>query len=134
MSAPRYSSMGICMFQPFSTKTHSCSKGDRQGVAFTPYQHKQHIKKLKSAIEPKILTFASGSDCPKTCLVPIFPKDYYQLTQSTFFPQWGLNQTALKEYSGSQKLPPQDLGMIISPILYLRYNIARRLHTFSFLP
>ncbi|MBW0461629.1 hypothetical protein O181_001344 [Austropuccinia psidii MF-1] len=38
----------------------------------------------------------------------------------------GVNSTALKPYSGSQNLPPQDLGMIISAILSLRYNISRR--------
>ncbi|MBW0519709.1 hypothetical protein O181_059424 [Austropuccinia psidii MF-1] len=37
-----------------------------------------------------------------------------------------LNSTAQKPYSGSQNLPPQDLGMIISSILSLRYDIPLR--------
>ncbi|MBW0550723.1 hypothetical protein O181_090438 [Austropuccinia psidii MF-1] len=95
MTTRLYSSTCICMCQHFSTQTHSSPEGDRQGVAFTPFQSKQHIKKLKSTIAPKSLsnipTSASGSECP--C---------------------------------SEKLPPQELGMIISAILSLRYNIPHR--------
>ncbi|MBW0526308.1 hypothetical protein O181_066023 [Austropuccinia psidii MF-1] len=91
--------MGICMCQNFSTQTHSSPEGDRQGVAFTPFQYKQHMKKLKSGIEPNdipsIPNFTSGSE-------------------------------SLKPYSRSQKLTPPDLGMIISAILSLRHNIAGR--------
>ncbi|MBW0522007.1 hypothetical protein O181_061722 [Austropuccinia psidii MF-1] len=69
MSTPCYSSMHICICLQFSTQTHSYPEGDRKGVAFTPFQYKQHIKKLKSAIEPKsipnIPTSASGSEFPK---------------------------------------------------------------------
>ncbi|MBW0536045.1 hypothetical protein O181_075760 [Austropuccinia psidii MF-1] len=32
----------------------------------------------------------------------------------------------MKPYSGSENLPPQDLGMIISDIISLRYNIPPR--------
>ncbi|MBW0537207.1 hypothetical protein O181_076922 [Austropuccinia psidii MF-1] len=110
MTTRHYSSMCICMCQHFSTQTHCSPEGDRQGVAFTPFQYEQHIKKLKSTIEPKslpnILTSASGPD--------------------TFSTPVGLNSTAQKQYSGSQNLPPQDLGMIISAILSLRYNIPCR--------
>ncbi|MBW0464048.1 hypothetical protein O181_003763 [Austropuccinia psidii MF-1] len=62
----------------------------------------------------------------KSLLDQIFPKDYSQLTQRTFSTTWGLNSKALKPYRRSQKLPPQDLGMIISTILSLRYNIPHR--------
>ncbi|MBW0492864.1 hypothetical protein O181_032579 [Austropuccinia psidii MF-1] len=130
MTTRRYSSMRICMCQHCSTQTHSSHEGDRQGVAFTPFQYKKHIKKRKSTIAPKSLrnipTFASGSECPQILLDPIFPADYSQLTQSTFSTPAGLNSTAQKPYSGSQNLPPQDLAMIISAILSLRYNIPRR--------
>ncbi|MBW0535211.1 hypothetical protein O181_074926 [Austropuccinia psidii MF-1] len=98
------------MCQHCSTQTHSSAEGDRQGVAFTPFPYKQHIKKRKSTIAPKSLpnipTSASGSD--------------------TFSTPAGLNSTAQKPYSRSKNLPPQDLGMIISAILSLRYNIPRR--------
>ncbi|MBW0483103.1 hypothetical protein O181_022818 [Austropuccinia psidii MF-1] len=40
--------------------------------------------------------------------------------------QPGLTSTAKKPYSGSPNLPPKDLGMIISAILSLRYNIPGR--------
>ncbi|MBW0572978.1 hypothetical protein O181_112693 [Austropuccinia psidii MF-1] len=110
MTTCRYSSMHIFMCQYCSTQTHSSAEGDRQGFAFTPFQYKQHIKKLKSTIAPKSLpnihTSASGSD--------------------TFSTPAGLNSNAQKPYSGSQDLPPQDVGMIISAILSLRYNIPRR--------
>ncbi|MBW0465222.1 hypothetical protein O181_004937 [Austropuccinia psidii MF-1] len=100
------------------------------GAAFTPFQYKQHIQKLKSAIEPNAIpnipSLEAGSEFPKISWDKIFPKDYSQLTQRTFSTAWGLNSTALKPYSRSQKLPPQDLGMIISAILFLRYNIHRR--------
>ncbi|MBW0542458.1 hypothetical protein O181_082173, partial [Austropuccinia psidii MF-1] len=43
------------MCQHCSTQTHSSPEGDRQGVSFTPFQYKQHIKKLKSTIAPKSL-------------------------------------------------------------------------------
>ncbi|MBW0475079.1 hypothetical protein O181_014794 [Austropuccinia psidii MF-1] len=88
MTTHPYSSMRICMCQHCSTQTDSSPGGDRQGVAFTPFQYKQHIKKLKSTIAtkslPNIPTSASGSDCPQTLLDQIFPADYSQLTQSTF--------------------------------------------------
>ncbi|MBW0567210.1 hypothetical protein O181_106925 [Austropuccinia psidii MF-1] len=118
------------MCQHCSTQTHSSPEGDKQGVSFTPSQYKKHIKKLKSTIEPKSLpnipTSASGSECPQILLDQIFQADYSQFTQSTFSTPAGLNSTAHKPYCGSQKLPPQDLGMIISAILSLRYNIPCR--------
>ncbi|MBW0542930.1 hypothetical protein O181_082645 [Austropuccinia psidii MF-1] len=127
MTTRCYSSMRICMCQHFSTQTHSFTEGYRQGVAFTPFQYKQHIKNIKSTIAPKSLpnipTSASGSEYLQILLDQIFPADYLQLTQSTFSTLAGLNSTTLKPYSGNQKLPPQDLGMIISAILSLRYNI-----------
>ncbi|MBW0514015.1 hypothetical protein O181_053730 [Austropuccinia psidii MF-1] len=130
MTTRRYSPMRICMFQHCSTQTHSSAEGDRQGVSFTPLQYKQHIQKLKSTIAPKFLpnipTSGSISECPQILLDQIFPVDYSQLTQSTFSTAVGLNSTAQKPYSGSQNLPPQDLGMIISAILSLRYNIPCR--------
>ncbi|MBW0502102.1 hypothetical protein O181_041817 [Austropuccinia psidii MF-1] len=67
-----------------------------------------------------------GSECPQILLDQIFPADYSELTQSTFSTPAGLNSTAQKEYSGSQNLPPQDVGMIISAILSLSCNIPRR--------
>ncbi|MBW0578077.1 hypothetical protein O181_117792 [Austropuccinia psidii MF-1] len=122
--------MRICMCQHFSTQTHSSTDGDRQGVAFTPFQYKQHVKKIKSTIAPKSLpnipTSASGSEYPKILLDQIFPADYLQLAQSTPSTLACLNSTAQKPYSGIQNLAPQDLGMIISAILSLRYNIPRR--------
>ncbi|MBW0492395.1 hypothetical protein O181_032110 [Austropuccinia psidii MF-1] len=130
MSAYRYSSIHICMCQHCSTQTHSSPEGDRQGASFTPFQYKQQIEKLKSAIAPKSLpnipTSASGSECPQILLDQIFPADYSPLTQSTFYTPLGLTSTAQKSYSGSPNLPPQDLGMIISAILSLRYNIPCR--------
>ncbi|MBW0590452.1 hypothetical protein O181_130167 [Austropuccinia psidii MF-1] len=121
MTTHRYSSMRICMCQHCSTQTHSSPEGDRHGFAFTPFQYKQHIKKLKSTIAPKSLpnipTSASGSECPQLLLDQIFPADYSPLTQSTFSTAPGLNSTAQKPYSSSQTLPPQDLGMIITAIL-----------------
>ncbi|MBW0484025.1 hypothetical protein O181_023740 [Austropuccinia psidii MF-1] len=130
MTTRHYSSMRIGMCQHWSTKTHSSSEGDRHGVAFTPFQYEQHIKKLKSTIAPKYLpnipTSASGSEFPKLLLDQIFPADYSQLTKSTLYTATGLNSTAQKPYSGSQTLPPQDLGMIISSILSLSYNIPCR--------
>ncbi|MBW0507004.1 hypothetical protein O181_046719 [Austropuccinia psidii MF-1] len=73
------------MCQHCSTQTHSPPEGDRQVVSFTPFQYKQHIKKLKSAIElkslPNIPTSASGSECPQIILDQIFRADYSQLTQ-----------------------------------------------------
>ncbi|MBW0580797.1 hypothetical protein O181_120512, partial [Austropuccinia psidii MF-1] len=123
MTTFRYDSMRICMCQHCSTQTHSSTEGDRQGVSFKPFQYKQHIKKLKSTIEPKSLpkipTSASGSECLQILLDQIFPADYSQLTQSTFSTPAGLNSTSQKPYSGSGKLPQQDLGMIISSILSL---------------
>ncbi|MBW0511216.1 hypothetical protein O181_050931 [Austropuccinia psidii MF-1] len=130
MTTRHYSSKLICMCQHCSTQTHSSAEGDRQGVAFTPFQYNQQIKKLKSTIAPKSLpkipTSASGSECPQILLVQSFPADYSQLTQSTFSTPACLNSTAQKPYSVSQNLPPQDLGVIISAILSLRYNITRR--------
>ncbi|MBW0572955.1 hypothetical protein O181_112670 [Austropuccinia psidii MF-1] len=122
--------MRICMCKHCSTQTHSSAEGDRQGVSFTPFQYKQSIKKLKSTIVPKYLpnipTSASGSESPQILLDQIFPADYSKLTQSTFSTPEGLNSTAQKPYSGSQNLQSQDLGMIISAILSLRYNIPHR--------
>ncbi|MBW0525284.1 hypothetical protein O181_064999 [Austropuccinia psidii MF-1] len=130
MTTRCYSSMHICMCQHCSTQTHSSPDGDRQGVAFTPFQYKQHIKKLKSTITPKSLanipTYASGSECPQILLDQIFPADYSQFIQSTFLTRVGLNSTEQKPYSGSQNFPRQDLGMIISTILSLSYNIPHR--------
>ncbi|MBW0504592.1 hypothetical protein O181_044307 [Austropuccinia psidii MF-1] len=130
MSTRGYSSMHICMCQHCSTQSHSPPKGDRQVVAFTPFQYKQHIKKLKSAIPPKSLpnmpTSALQSECPQILLDQIFPADYLQLTQSTFSITLARNSTAQKPYRSSQNLPPHDLGMIISAILSLRYNIPLR--------
>ncbi|MBW0488723.1 hypothetical protein O181_028438 [Austropuccinia psidii MF-1] len=121
--------MHICMCQNFSTQTHSSPEGDRQEVALTPFQYKQHVKKLKSAIAPKSLpnipTSASGSECPQILLDKPFPSGYSQLSQNTFSTPRGLYSTAQKPYSGSQNLPPQDLGMIICAIKYLRYNMPR---------
>ncbi|MBW0518416.1 hypothetical protein O181_058131 [Austropuccinia psidii MF-1] len=115
------------MCQHCSTQTHSSPEGDRQEAAFTPFQYKHHIKKLKLAIAPKSLpkipTSASGSECLQIVLDQIFPADYSQLIQSTFSTPLGLNSTAQKPYSRIRNLPPQDLGMIISAILTLRYNI-----------
>ncbi|MBW0470621.1 hypothetical protein O181_010336 [Austropuccinia psidii MF-1] len=94
MSNHRYSSMRICMCQLCSAQTHSYHEGDRKGVAFTIFQYKQQIKKLKSAIAPKSLpkipTSASGSECPQILLDPIFPTDYFKLTESTFSTPLGL--------------------------------------------
>ncbi|MBW0474686.1 hypothetical protein O181_014401 [Austropuccinia psidii MF-1] len=100
MTTRHYSSMRICMCQHCSTQTHSSTEGDRQGVAFTPFQYKEHIKKLKSTIAPKSLpnipTSALVSECPQILLDQIFPDDYSQLTQSTFSTPAGLNSTAQK--------------------------------------
>ncbi|MBW0553671.1 hypothetical protein O181_093386 [Austropuccinia psidii MF-1] len=130
MSTPRYSSMNILICKHCSTQTHSSPEVDRQGVAFTPFQYKQHIKKLKSAIEPNstpnIPTSASGSECLQIILDQIFPADYFQSTPSTFSTPPGVNSMAQKPYSSSQNLPAQALGMIISSILPLRYNIPHR--------
>ncbi|MBW0564501.1 hypothetical protein O181_104216 [Austropuccinia psidii MF-1] len=130
MTTRRYSSMSICMCQHCSTQTHSSPESDRQGVAFTPFQYKKHILNLKSAIAPKSLpnipTSASGSECLQILLAQIFPADYSQLTQSTFSTPPGLTYTAQKSYNGSPNLPPHSLGMIMSSILLLRYNIPHR--------
>ncbi|MBW0485734.1 hypothetical protein O181_025449 [Austropuccinia psidii MF-1] len=114
--------MRIYMCQHCSTQTHSSPEGDRHRVSFTHFQYKQHIKKLKSTIQPKSLpnipTSASGSECPQLLLDQIFPDDYSQLTQSTFSTAPGLNSTAQKPYSSSQNLPPQDLGThILNPAM-----------------
>ncbi|MBW0568150.1 hypothetical protein O181_107865 [Austropuccinia psidii MF-1] len=130
MSTPCYSSMCICMCQHFSTQKHSFPEGDRQGVAFTPFQYEQHIEKIKSAISPKSLpnipTYASGSEFPQILLDKIFPDDYSRLTQSTFSTPLGLTSTAQKPYSSGPNIPPQGLGMIISAIILLRYNMPHR--------
>ncbi|MBW0508595.1 hypothetical protein O181_048310 [Austropuccinia psidii MF-1] len=97
--------MHICSCQHFSTQTHSSPEGDRQVVAFTPFQYKQNIQNLKSAIAPKF---------------------HPNLTQSTFSTPPGLTSTAHKPYSISANIPPQDLGMIISGILSSGYNIPHR--------
>ncbi|MBW0577632.1 hypothetical protein O181_117347 [Austropuccinia psidii MF-1] len=113
MTTRLYSSKCICMCQHCSTQTHSYPEHYRQGVAFTPFQYKQHIKKLKSTIAPKSLpnnpTSASGSECLQILLDQIFPDDYSQLTQNTLSTPVGLNSTSQKAHSGSQNLPPQDL-------------------------
>ncbi|MBW0462280.1 hypothetical protein O181_001995 [Austropuccinia psidii MF-1] len=118
------------MFQHCLTQTHSSHEGNRQGAAFTPFQYKQKIKKLKCAIAPKSLpkfpTSASGSECPQILFNQSFPGDYSNSTQSTFFTPPGLTSTAQKPYRGSPNIPPQDPGMIISAILSLRYNIPCR--------
>ncbi|MBW0482087.1 hypothetical protein O181_021802 [Austropuccinia psidii MF-1] len=118
------------MCQHCSTETHSSPGVDRQGVAFTTFQYKQHIKKLKSAIAPKslpnIFTYASGSEYPQIILDQIFPADYSQLTQRTFSTPLGCTSTAQKAYRGSPNLPPKDLGVITSVILSLRYDITCR--------
>ncbi|MBW0518095.1 hypothetical protein O181_057810 [Austropuccinia psidii MF-1] len=118
------------MCQHCSTQTHTAPEGNRQGVAFTPFQCKQHMKNLKSGIEsnviPNIPNFKSGSQCPQVLLDQIFPNDCSQLTQRMFPTSPGLNSTALKPYSGSQKLTPKDLQMIIPAILLLSYNISHR--------
>ncbi|MBW0489893.1 hypothetical protein O181_029608 [Austropuccinia psidii MF-1] len=118
------------MCQHCSTQTHSSPESDRQGGAFTPLQYKQHIKKLKSAIAPKSLpnipNLASGCECPNILLDQIFPADYSQLTQSTFSTPPGFTSTAQKPYRGSPNLPPKKLGMIISSIISLRYNIPHK--------
>ncbi|MBW0581658.1 hypothetical protein O181_121373 [Austropuccinia psidii MF-1] len=130
MSTPCYSLMCICICQPCSTQTHSSPEGDRKVFAFTPFKYKQHIKKLKSAIEPKsipnIPTSASGSEFPQIPLDQILPTYHFQLTQIAFSAPPVLNPTAKKPYSSSQNLPPQDLGVIISAIISLRYNIPCR--------
>ncbi|MBW0505315.1 hypothetical protein O181_045030 [Austropuccinia psidii MF-1] len=113
MLTPCYSSMCILICQPCSTQTHSSPEGDRQGVAFTHFQYKQNIKKLKSAIEPKSLpnipTSESGSECLKILLDQIFPAYYDQLTQITFSTPLGLTSPAQKSYSSRPNLPSQDL-------------------------
>ncbi|MBW0476676.1 hypothetical protein O181_016391 [Austropuccinia psidii MF-1] len=118
------------MCQHCFTQTHSSPENDSQGVAFTTFQYKQNIKKLKSAIAPrslpKIPTSASGSQCLKILLDQIFIADYSQLTQRTFSTPPGLTSTAPNQYSKSPNLPPKDLGMILSAILSCRYNIPRR--------
>ncbi|MBW0566492.1 hypothetical protein O181_106207 [Austropuccinia psidii MF-1] len=118
------------MCENCSTQTHSSFEGVRQGVAFTPFQYKQYIKKLKSAIAPKSLpnipTSASGSDFPQILFNQIFLADYSQSTQSTFSTPQGLTSPAQKPYSGRPNLPPQDLGMIISAIILVLYNIPCR--------
>ncbi|MBW0579249.1 hypothetical protein O181_118964 [Austropuccinia psidii MF-1] len=105
--------MHICMCQYCSTQTNSSPEGDREVVAFTPFQYKQHIKKLKSSIEPNAIpnipVLASGSECPQILLAQIFPKDYSQLPQIIFSTPWGVNSTALKPYSGSKNLPHKTL-------------------------
>ncbi|MBW0501650.1 hypothetical protein O181_041365 [Austropuccinia psidii MF-1] len=122
--------MCICVCQPCSTQTHSSPEGVRQGASYTPFQYKQHIKKLKSAIKPKsipkIPTSESGSECLQIILDQIFSADYSQLTHSTFSTPPGVSSTSQKPYIRSQNLPPQDLGRIISAILSLRYNIPGR--------
>ncbi|MBW0472128.1 hypothetical protein O181_011843 [Austropuccinia psidii MF-1] len=111
-------------------KTNLIHSSCNNGAAFTPFQYKQHIKKLKSAIAPQSLpnipTTVSGSECPPILLDQIFPADYSQLTQRTFSTPPGLFSTAQKPCSRSPKLPPHNLGIIISAILSLRYNIPFR--------
>ncbi|MBW0474772.1 hypothetical protein O181_014487 [Austropuccinia psidii MF-1] len=110
MTTHRYSAMCICMCQHCSTQTHSSPEADRQGFAFTPFQYKQHIENLKSAIAPKSLpnipTSVSGSQRLQILLDQVFQADYSQLTQSTFSTPPGLTSTAQKPYSGSPNLPP----------------------------
>ncbi|MBW0580889.1 hypothetical protein O181_120604 [Austropuccinia psidii MF-1] len=84
MSTRRCSSMRIYMCQHCSTQTHSSPEGDRKGVFFTPFQYKQHIKELKSAMAPKPLpnipTSTLGYECLQILLDRIFPAHYSQLT------------------------------------------------------
>ncbi|MBW0472561.1 hypothetical protein O181_012276 [Austropuccinia psidii MF-1] len=130
MSTPCYSSMCIWMFHDCSTQKHSSPEGYRKIFSFKTFQYRQHIKKLKSAIKlkslPNIPTSASGSEFLKIILHQPFSADYSQLNQRAFSTPLGLNSTALKAYRRSQKLSPQDLGMIISAILSFRYNIPHR--------
>ncbi|MBW0500109.1 hypothetical protein O181_039824 [Austropuccinia psidii MF-1] len=118
------------MCQHCSIQTHSSPEGNRKGVAFTPFQLKTHIQKLKSAISPTSLsdipTSVSGSECPQNVLDHVFSADYSQLTQRTFSTPSGLNSTAQKPYSSSPNLPPYNRGMIVSAIQSLRYNVPCR--------
>ncbi|MBW0492847.1 hypothetical protein O181_032562 [Austropuccinia psidii MF-1] len=81
---------------------------------------------LKISNQPLHPNLFQTSLLPQILLDQIFPADYSQFTQSTFFTPAGLNSTAQKPYSVIQNLPPQELGMIISAILSLRYNIHHR--------
>ncbi|MBW0466773.1 hypothetical protein O181_006488 [Austropuccinia psidii MF-1] len=118
------------MCQHFSTQTKSSAEDDIQGVGFKPFQYKQNIKKLKSAIEPKSLpnipTSASNSEYLQLILDQIFPAKYSQFTQRIFSTPWGVNSTAQKPYSSSKNLPTKALGILISAIGSLRYNIPCR--------
>ncbi|MBW0528330.1 hypothetical protein O181_068045 [Austropuccinia psidii MF-1] len=104
MSTPHNSSIHICMSQHCSTQSHPSPEGDGQGVAFTPFQDKQHIKNLQSAIEsnsiPNMPTSGSQSEFQKILLDQIFSTYYSQLNQSKFSTPAGLNSTAQKSYSG----------------------------------
>ncbi|MBW0474591.1 hypothetical protein O181_014306 [Austropuccinia psidii MF-1] len=106
------------MCQHCATKTNSSPKVDMKGVAFTPFQYKNHIQNSKAAIETRFIPNfpTSASDFES---LPIFPNDYSQLTHTTFSTPSGLNSTAQKPYSGSQNPPLEDLGIIISAILSL---------------
>ncbi|MBW0467594.1 hypothetical protein O181_007309 [Austropuccinia psidii MF-1] len=46
--------MHICTCQHCSTQTNSSPESHRKGFAFTPFQYKQHVQKLKSAIAPNL--------------------------------------------------------------------------------
>ncbi|MBW0490161.1 hypothetical protein O181_029876 [Austropuccinia psidii MF-1] len=76
------------MCQHCSTQTHSCPEGHRHGVAFTSFQYEQHIKKLRSAIEPNAIPnippLESESEHLKILLDQIFPKHALHSTGSQF--------------------------------------------------
>ncbi|MBW0580966.1 hypothetical protein O181_120681 [Austropuccinia psidii MF-1] len=101
------------MCQHCSTQIHSSAEGDWPGVAFTPFQCNQHIKKLKSDIQPKSLpnipTSGSGSECRQIILDQILKADSSQLTHSTFSTPPVVNSTPQKPYLSSENLPLQDL-------------------------
>ncbi|MBW0474170.1 hypothetical protein O181_013885 [Austropuccinia psidii MF-1] len=109
MSTPFYSSMCICMCQNCSNQTHSSPEGDGKGVAFTPFQYKHQIEKLKSSIAskylPNIRTSASGSECPQILLDQVFIDDNSQLTQSTFSTQPGSLQLHINHTEAVQTFP-----------------------------
>ncbi|MBW0528827.1 hypothetical protein O181_068542 [Austropuccinia psidii MF-1] len=128
MTTRRYSSMHICMCQHCSTQTSYSPEGDRQGADLTPFQYKQHIKKLKSTIAPKSLpnipTSESPSECPQILLDQIFPADYSQLTQSTFSTPAGLNSTAQKPQWQSNPSPTRPLNYNICHYI-IKSSISR---------
>ncbi|MBW0479026.1 hypothetical protein O181_018741 [Austropuccinia psidii MF-1] len=101
MSTPHYSSIHIWMFQHCSPQTNSSPEGDGQGVAFTAFQYKEHIKTLKSAISPKSLpnipASASVSELRQILLDQIYPADNSQSTQSNTASQFNYAETIQKQ-------------------------------------